>query len=681
MVFSLDTLQTCSNETNEDRSVMMYCKDAYDTLMRSYSSDNPDTLPPRAMFHFGDSYSIKNGQSLPAISKARPVLSINTLHSQPIVWPLNMHRHYSQVNNYHDQKVGGKEVAWKDKSSTVFWRGKPTGARVPLLSRFIHYDRSVIDVAFHGVLPNSRGFRRTFLENHHIRGGVNVTDMSHYKYLLSVEGNDVASGLKWMLYSNSVVFMPLPKFATWAMEDLLLPFVHYVPLADDLSNMLEMIQWAEQHEKACQEISKRATEFMEHLWLDEQAQIDNAHLKQKLATAYVDQFQESLSQCDEHHQRKDSVQMVFGQKQNAGIHTLHPFEVAQYKFPSVEERFEYYMGDWYNQTDWKVSSCDLLVEGESQKSNGKFFDHDMVFSLDTLQTCSNETNEDRSVMMYCKDAYDTLMRSYSSDNPDTLPPRAMFHFGDSYSIKNGQSLPAISKARPVLSINTLHSQPIVWPLNMHRHYSQVNNYHDQKVGGKEVAWKDKSSTVFWRGKPTGARVPLLSRFIHYDRSVIDVAFHGVLPNSRGFRRTFLENHHIRGGVNVTDMSHYKYLLSVEGNDVASGLKWMLYSNSVVFMPLPKFATWAMEDLLLPFVHYVPLADDLSNMLEMIQWAEQHEKACQEISKRATEFMEHLWLDEQAQIDNAHLKQKLATAYVDQFQESLSQCDEHHQRNA
>lgn len=34
-------------------------------------------------------------------------------------------------------------------------------------------------------------------------------------------GNDAASGLKWMLASNSVVFMPLPRVETWAMESLL----------------------------------------------------------------------------------------------------------------------------------------------------------------------------------------------------------------------------------------------------------------------------------------------------------------------------------------------------------------------------------------------------------------------------------------------------------------------------
>jgi len=44
-----------------------------------------------------------------------------------------------------------------------------------------------------------------------------------YKYILSIEGNDVASGLKWQLYSNSVVFMRKPKIVSWAMEDKLIP--------------------------------------------------------------------------------------------------------------------------------------------------------------------------------------------------------------------------------------------------------------------------------------------------------------------------------------------------------------------------------------------------------------------------------------------------------------------------
>ena len=91
--------------------------------------------------------------------------------------------------------------------------------------------------------------------------------------------------------------MSRPTVATWAMEDLLVPFVHYIPLASDYSNLLEMVKWAEDHDEACKEISKRATEFIEHLWTSEQAKEDTKYLQKELATAYVNQFDSALSQC------------------------------------------------------------------------------------------------------------------------------------------------------------------------------------------------------------------------------------------------------------------------------------------------------------------------------------------------------------------------------------------------
>ncbi len=58
-----------------------------------------------------------------------------------------------------------------------------------------------------------------------------------------------------------------------------------------------MYNWAEEHQEACKEISARATEFIERLWLSEQARIDNKKLKEKLATTYVKQFHKPLARC------------------------------------------------------------------------------------------------------------------------------------------------------------------------------------------------------------------------------------------------------------------------------------------------------------------------------------------------------------------------------------------------
>jgi hypothetical protein len=54
---------------------------------------------------------------------------------------------------------------------------------------------------------------------------VDMESLLEYKGIIMIEGNDVASGLKWALLSQSVVLMPPPKHTSWAMEELLEPWI------------------------------------------------------------------------------------------------------------------------------------------------------------------------------------------------------------------------------------------------------------------------------------------------------------------------------------------------------------------------------------------------------------------------------------------------------------------------
>ena len=66
--------------------------------------------------------------------------------------------------------------------------------------------------------PNVWQDEPVIAENHH-------HTMQH-KYLLALESNDVATQLKWLLLSGSVVVMPTPTTESWLMEGRLQPFVH-----------------------------------------------------------------------------------------------------------------------------------------------------------------------------------------------------------------------------------------------------------------------------------------------------------------------------------------------------------------------------------------------------------------------------------------------------------------------
>jgi hypothetical protein len=96
-----------------------------------------------------------------------------------------------------------------------------------------------------------------------IRPPLSMREQLQSKFLLSLEGNDVATGLKWMLYSNSAVVMPRPTCETWACEGELIAFKHYIPVKDDLSDIEEVFDWCLTHLDAAEEIARNGRRYIE----------------------------------------------------------------------------------------------------------------------------------------------------------------------------------------------------------------------------------------------------------------------------------------------------------------------------------------------------------------------------------------------------------------------------------
>ncbi len=83
----------------------------------------------------------------------------------------------------------------------------------------------------------------------------------HYKFLLSLEGNDVASNLKWILGSNSLCIMPKPRYESWFMEEKLEANVHYALLDDDYGNLDALLEFFTAHPKDAKEIIHNANTY------------------------------------------------------------------------------------------------------------------------------------------------------------------------------------------------------------------------------------------------------------------------------------------------------------------------------------------------------------------------------------------------------------------------------------
>lgn len=172
------------------------------------------------------------------------------------------------------------DVAWESKQPVAFWRGAATGAmmyrraqaaRYHLLTRWALSPDRRVDVGMTALPMTTGNATRDALLHACAKPGMPMPSMLGYRYLISAEGYDVATNLKWALWSSSAVIMPRPTVCSWLMEDWLVPWVHYVPVAHDFNNLTAAVDWCEDRRNAgaCQRIGIAGRKYMEqHKFLD-----------------------------------------------------------------------------------------------------------------------------------------------------------------------------------------------------------------------------------------------------------------------------------------------------------------------------------------------------------------------------------------------------------------------------
>lgn len=90
-----------------------------------------------------------------------------------------------------------------------------------------------------------------------------MAEQLQYRYIACIEGNDVATNLKWVMSSNSIAVMPRPTCESWFMEDTLIPNVHYICIADDYHDLPERLQYYNTHPEEAQRILKAAHAYVQ----------------------------------------------------------------------------------------------------------------------------------------------------------------------------------------------------------------------------------------------------------------------------------------------------------------------------------------------------------------------------------------------------------------------------------
>jgi len=83
---------------------------------------------------------------------------------------------------------------------------------------------------------------------------------SEYKYIVNVDGHVSAFRLSLELSMGSVVLLVNSPWKIWYSR-LLIPFTHYVPVKEDLSDLIEKIKWCRENDDKCEKIAKNGRDF------------------------------------------------------------------------------------------------------------------------------------------------------------------------------------------------------------------------------------------------------------------------------------------------------------------------------------------------------------------------------------------------------------------------------------
>ena len=260
----------------------------------------------------------------------------NRVRLEPVILKLKTHRHYGSVYKIAEMDT----IPWNEKKNMAIFRGALTGSypdsmRVDKLQSLTAHERCHLLPRCWVTLKHASSelvdskLTEPFVEgNDGSSNSTNPTDdkkiprvvtlddddatspkvelfgdrktiseMLEYKAMILLEGNDISSGLKWALFSNSVILMPEPTLTSWAMEEMLQPWIHYVPIklhkdhaGNGKTDVEEKMQWILDNEDKAQQIVRASTLWIADLVLHPDVTKDETAIFDEIARRYLTHF-------------------------------------------------------------------------------------------------------------------------------------------------------------------------------------------------------------------------------------------------------------------------------------------------------------------------------------------------------------------------------------------------------
>ncbi len=179
----------------------------------------------------------------PTIAKTRPIAVGDARYKNSVLMNLDKLRHFFFVKD---------KVAFADKKPTVLFRGACHGKPERIQFLEMYKGKEGFDI----------GDTSRKLEERLQSERMSIREHLGYRYIVTLEGNDVATSLKWVMSTNSIAVMPRPTRESWFMEGTLVANYHYIEIKPDFSDIEERLRYYNEHLEEAEAIVEHAHEYI-----------------------------------------------------------------------------------------------------------------------------------------------------------------------------------------------------------------------------------------------------------------------------------------------------------------------------------------------------------------------------------------------------------------------------------
>lgn len=164
---------------------------------------------------------------------------------------------------------------WVERLPLAIWRGSSTGVadlcldnlarnRRVQLCRWSRRHPTWLDSRITAVVQTAAGqgpaVGQQLLDEDLLAPRVTPWQLALHRWIIEIDGNVNSWGLLWKLLSGSCVLRVSSSRRQWY-HNRLLPWVHVVPIAADLSDLGDIMVWCHQHPSACAQIATAGREL------------------------------------------------------------------------------------------------------------------------------------------------------------------------------------------------------------------------------------------------------------------------------------------------------------------------------------------------------------------------------------------------------------------------------------